>query len=71
VYGDFINPILDRQTQEAAQQSAAVDAAQRRSNALEQVAEETNTINLESIEHGHVKTTEAAQRTKTPTTLSR
>jgi hypothetical protein len=38
VYGDFINPDTRSATQEAAQQSAAVDAAQRRSNALEQVA---------------------------------
>jgi hypothetical protein len=38
VYGDFVNPDTRSATQEAAQQSAAVDAAQRRSNALEQVA---------------------------------
>jgi hypothetical protein len=38
VYGDFINPDTRSATQEAAQQSAAEEAAHRRSNALEQVA---------------------------------
>jgi hypothetical protein len=38
VYGDFINPDTRSATQEAAQHSAAEEAAQRRSNALEQVA---------------------------------
>jgi hypothetical protein len=47
VYGDFINPDTRSATQEAAQQSAAVDAAQRRSKRLRQVQlEETNTTNL-------------------------
>jgi hypothetical protein len=50
VYGDFINPNTRSATQEAAQQSAAVDAAQRRSNALEQVARRDEYDKSKSIE---------------------
>lgn len=50
VYGDFINPDTRSATQEAAQQSAAVDAAQRRSNALEQVARRDEYDKSRSVE---------------------